>query len=83
MLLMEQVMTRCKVKTICMKKWNRSSAAKHQKWNKWMVGSSSTKQRLVNNYVEPASCLIIFFFKKKKFRIKDRTIIICLRYSQA
>ena len=26
---MEQVMTRCKVKTICMKKWNRKSAAKH------------------------------------------------------
>ena len=30
MLLMEQVMTRCMVKTICMKKWNRESAAKHQ-----------------------------------------------------
>ena len=28
---MEQVMTRCTVKTICMKKLNRSSAAKHQK----------------------------------------------------
>ena len=27
---MEQVMTRCMVKTICMKKWNRLSAAKHQ-----------------------------------------------------
>ena len=27
---MEQVMTRCMVKTICMKKWNRLSAANHQ-----------------------------------------------------
>ena len=27
---MEQVMTRCMVKTICIKKWNGLSAAKHQ-----------------------------------------------------
>jgi hypothetical protein len=30
---MEQVMTRCMVKTICMKKWNRQSAAKHHYYN--------------------------------------------------
>jgi hypothetical protein len=32
---MEQVMTRCMVKTIYMKKWNRLSAAKYQKLNIW------------------------------------------------
>ena len=29
---MGQVMTRCKVKTICMKKWNRQSVAKYQNY---------------------------------------------------